>query len=188
MITEASRDFRSNQQSRLAWDPTNGTAEYGRGYKSFEIKARNREQKERQWGHKQPLGTLASVNLKQKCTLKRLLRDAKRPFSKRWQEKSVKQGQGERKQARRKVVSRIQMGKSPVATTDVFSLRSGRKRGDSRRQAVRRKGRDCRRAGVAMQPSVTRDNYQIWRHSGLCSGAWGQDGSGTKWPRTLIEL
>lgn len=30
-------------------------------------------------GHLQPLVTMASVNLKQKCTLKRLLRDAKGP-------------------------------------------------------------------------------------------------------------
>jgi hypothetical protein len=49
MITGASRDFRSNQQGRLTWDPTNGTVEYGRGYKNFEIKARNKEQEERQW-------------------------------------------------------------------------------------------------------------------------------------------
>lgn len=49
MITGASRDFRSNQRGRLAWDPTNGTAEYGRGYKNCEIKARNKEQDERQW-------------------------------------------------------------------------------------------------------------------------------------------
>lgn len=49
MITEASRESRNSQQGRLAWDPTYGTAEYRRGYKSFEIKAGNREQGERQW-------------------------------------------------------------------------------------------------------------------------------------------
>lgn len=146
--------------------------------------------------HQQSLVTMASANLKQKCTLKGTFKRCKRPFSKGWQESQSSRGAGGGGSKEREgklgasgcKVSRVQMGRNPVATTDLFSLGSGKEGGDSRRQAVHRKGRDCRRPGLTMQCPVTWDNGQVWRHSGLCSGGWGQGGSGTKWPRTLIEL
>lgn len=77
-----------------------------------------------------------------------------------------------------------------MATTDLFSLRSGKKGVDSRRQAVNRKGRDCRKPGQAIQPQGpgTMTKYGGILGFAVGAGGRGQGGSGTKWPQTLIEL
>lgn len=55
-------------------------------------------------GQQQPLVTMASVHLKQKCTLKRLLRDAKGPSQRDGRKSQSSRGK-DREQAGCKVVS-----------------------------------------------------------------------------------
>lgn len=127
-------------------------------------------------GHQQPLVAISLVNLQQKCALKRPFEEMQKALLKGMAGKVSQAGARRGKQAKCKTLSGIQTGWSPAASTDLFSLRSGRKGGASRRRAEHRKGRDCRRPGLAMQPPVTQDNYQVWRHSGLCRGLGGRVG------------